>query len=349
MTERASSPGSTQRGVLDGLRRHWLAVAFVVLVVVPLYLLMASVVVRSGLLNFAGPAFDEAQFRALIAFLGVTLGTAATVLGGLIAKANNDRAFAQQVESERRTRLLEIESHNRQRLDTAVQVLGLIKTDDGSYPGKAVTGGALTTLVHLGQPVIAMRTLESALDEDAVDIPTAVWLIDQVLNAKPTSSSSGEMVASKEDAVEVLTKLIESLPDDQHPGDFHWPPSAYGRWPPGLDWNCGLKLLHALLGLLTSRSEEWWISQGRTWTWVIDTLDQAVQEPSTDESVRKEAARYAVRLLDLLSPDSDIYAPTRIVKVSEVRDRMSPIADQASDFGGAISVSVNAWIDEASP
>jgi hypothetical protein len=335
------------RAISRVLRHHWIAVLFVCFLVVPLYLLLISIVVRSGLLDLRGAAFGDEQFKALIAFLGVALGTAGTVLGALIAKATSDRAFAEQRESERRSLVMEAESNNRQRLDTAVQVLNLIKVDAGSYPGKAVTGGALATLVHLGQPVIAMRTLQSALADDAVDIATAVWLIDQVLSANPRERAHGEVSASKDDALEVLAKLVDSLPDDDHPGNFEWPSCAYGQWPRDLSLNCGLLLLIALLGLLTSRPLRWWVSRGQTWTWVIYTLDQAAREPTSDPRLREEAATYAVCLLNLLAPQDGVNAPSEVLSASEISQRMEQIAHPDWRSHQETSDRVDAWVEDA--
>ena len=185
------------------LRRHWLPVAFVVLLLIPLYLLLLSVVVRSDLLRFWGEPFTNEQFQALFAFLGVALGVVATTLTALLAKANNDRNLAQKEATERRAAALKEEgdrrmlvetreSNNRQKLDSAIQVLNLIKNDD-KYAGKAVNGAAIATLVVLGYPVIAMRTLQAALHEHAVDSASATWVIDQVLaqNLVPAVADGG--------------------------------------------------------------------------------------------------------------------------------------------------------------
>jgi hypothetical protein len=147
------------------LRHNWPAIAFIALLVLPLYALVITVVVRSGLWDLSGEPFNDEQFKALFLFLGAALGTTATVTGLLLTRASAERSLAQQ------------------QLDTAVQALSLIKNET-DYAAKAVVSGALATVEHLGHPVIAMRTLQTALRDDAVDINTAVWLIDQVLSRR---------------------------------------------------------------------------------------------------------------------------------------------------------------------
>ena len=159
--------------------------------------------------------------------------------------------------------------------------------NESGYAAKAVSGGALTTLVHLGHPVIAMRTLQAALADKAVDISTAVWLIDQVLNGTNTVGDRSDLAVSKQDAAELLLSLVEQLPDDARPGYAIWPSCASGRWPADLDVQTGMNLVFALLATLTSRPESWWTSRDLTWLWAIDTLVSAAEDrPGTGTCVK---------------------------------------------------------------
>jgi hypothetical protein len=53
-------------------------------------------------------------------------------------------------------------------------------SDGTAYPTKAAVAGAIAALIHLEHPVIAMRCLEAAWDDNAVDRGTAAWLISEV-------------------------------------------------------------------------------------------------------------------------------------------------------------------------
>jgi hypothetical protein len=292
------------------LRRHGLSIVFVVFLVVPLYLLLISVVARSDLLRFWGDPFTDNQFQALFAFLGVALGVVATTLGALLAKTNSDRTIAQKEESELRMLVQTQESNNRQKLDTAIQVLNLIKNED-QYAGRAVTGAGIATLVVLGYPVIAMRTLQAAMGEGVVDSASATWVIDQVLaeSLRPRGSHTPalgepsvrpEQLPSREEAAQLLYDHVSVLTKDDVPGACDWPSCALGQWPTGLSLQCGWTLMLALLRLLVSRPARWWTSGDDTWSWVIFTLHQITRDDSSAQILRGEAATYALLLLPAL-------------------------------------------------
>jgi len=309
------------------LRRDWLAVAFIALLVLPLYALVITVVVRSGLWDLRGEPFSEEQFKALFLFLGAALGTTATVIGLLLTRASAERSLAQQ------------------QLDTAVQALSLIKNET-DYAAKAVVSGALATVVHLGHPVIAMRTLQTALRDDAVDINTAVWLIDQVLVAAPTPARRGVvLVASKQEAVELLHTNLERLIDDDRPGDVEWPLSAFGAWPRDLSQQAGWRLVQALMELLTSRTADWW-TQTFTWSWVIYTLDQLAQDHTADKGLRREAAGYG--LLLLRAHRGDINSLTDTVPRARVEERLRTLAGDEHPFEQrALVARLEEWVEAA--
>ena len=343
-------------GVLGGLPRSWLSVS-VGLLLVALSLLMLSVVVRSDLWRFWGEPFTADQFRAMFAFLGAALGVVATLVAALLTKANNDRALVQKEESEQRVLAQAREAQDRQRLDTAISVLSLIKTED-QYAGKAVTGAAITTLVVLGYPVIAMRTLQAALNEQAVDSASAAWVIDQVLGDRPilgedrVSGAAGgpvqpEAAPSREDAVGLLYDHHLVFTDDTRPGKFEWPRCAAGQWPPGLDQQSGWTLMLAMLRLLTSRPAAWWTADDLTWSWVIYTLYQITQEPGGDQHLRAEAATYSLLLLDAFTGDTINGSVNEMIQAKDLRERMKPLAHPEWFSNPQTERTLRRWIAEA--
>ncbi len=321
--------GSHRAAFPSALRQHWLPIVFVVFLVAPLYVLLVSVVVRSDLLRFWGDPFTADQFQALFAFLGVALGVIATTLGALLAKANNDRNLAQREESELRMLVQTLESNNRQKLDTAIQVLNLIKNED-QYAGKAVTGAGITTLVVLGYPVIAMRALQAAMGEGVVDSASAVWVIDQVLAESLRHRSGPELVLSdpapqaepvpsREEAAQLLYDHVAVLTKDDVPGACDWPPCALGKWPRELSLQCGWTLMLALLRLLVSRPASWWTSGDDTWSWVIFTLYQIARDDSSEPILRGEAAIYALLLLPALQGGAINGSANEVLTVDAMR------------------------------
>ena len=305
--------------------QHWPALTFVVLVVVPVYGLVAAVVIRSGLWHLHGSPFNDEQFKALLLFLGTALGTTATLIGLLVTRASAARSLLQQ------------------QLDTAVQALNLIRYETG-YAAKAVVSGALATLVHLGHPVIAMRTLQTAWRDDAVDVKTAVWLIDQVLATTASTASAGDLVASKQEAVEMLNANLAQLVHDDRPGDVDWPLSAVA-WPKDLDQQTGWRLLQTLLELLTGNPAQWWTRDGLTWSWTIYALDQLVQDHSADALLRSEAARYGKKLLE--ANPGDVNGLTRTVPRADVEARFVRLSDDDAVSVLNLDETIEEWVAEA--
>lgn len=341
----ASKPGARRaggHGVLAGLRRSWLSWS-VALLLVALGLLMLSVVVRSDLWRFWGEPFTADQLRAVFAFLGAALGVVATLVAALLTRANNDRTLVQKEESEQRVLAQAREAQDRQRLDTAISVLSLIKTEE-QYAGKAVTGAAITTLVVLGYPVIAMRTLQAALNEQAVDSASAAWVIDHVLG---DATAHGDGRPSREDAVGLLYDHYRVFTDDTRPGKFEWPRCAAGQWPPGLGQQGGWTLMLAMLRLLTSRPASWWTADDLTWSWVIYTLYQITQEPGGDPHLRAEAATYSLLLLDAFAGDTINGSVNEMIQAKDLRARMTPLAHPEWFSNPQTERTLRQWIAQA--
>ena len=298
----------------------WGSVAFVVLVVLPLYVALTVVVIRTKLFDLDGAAFTDEQYKAIWAFLGVALGTAATIMGAILTKSNNDKNLAQQHESERR-----------QKLDTAVQALDLIKQDEG-YAPRAVIAGALATLVHLGHPTIAMRATEVATRDRAIAVKTAVWLIDQVLRGEVEHSTRAATMMAKQEAVWLLYSVRSELMEEL-PGEFEFPSCAISAWPRDLFEDANYWLLDTMIGLLISRDPDWWqsTSGGATWTWVLYSIDELVQEASTTRGLRQAAATYGMRLLSVIGGNA-------VIGITDARDpaavtqRLQPLAHQDGSY-----------------
>jgi hypothetical protein len=316
-------------GRWEWVQQNWVPVVLIAVVIVPLYLTVLAVFIRSGLWRFWDASFNDEQFKALFAFLGVALGMLATLIAAMFTRSSSLRAQALLADSNRQAAQQAEESNDRQRLDTAIQVLSLIKNEQ-KYAGKAVTGAGITTLVVLGYPVIAMRTLEAALREEAVDMASATWVIDQVLldDDRGGTKRLHEPMPSREEALGLLYDHAPRMTRDDAPGAYAWPSAALGRWPTALSRQCGLTLMLAMLRLLLSQPESWWTKGDDTWTWVIYTLQLAAQDRTGDPKVAEEAAAYALLLLDTLSETgvSDVTGPVNeSLDADDVRDQMIAI------------------------
>jgi hypothetical protein len=251
----------------------WLTLfAFLLL---PLYAISAAFVIRSGVFNLEDRSISPDEYKALWAFIASGLATAATVVGLLFTRAQNQR------------------TSNQLALDTAVKSLELLVVGEGQYAPKARIAGALAALVHLGHPTIAMRTLASIWSDKAVDSRAACWLIGEVL-----TTGSDE---SKTEAAELLELHIDKLTEAAK-WHFYWPSTIYERWPTDAPIDARVSVLFALGELLASRPKHWW--EGRE-TWAFALFDEArLRDP--EPTIQNTAALILRSLVPEGSRDLDL-------------------------------------------
>lgn len=256
------------------------ACALLALLVVVALLLMGFLVVRSKV--FTGGPPDDAFYKALWTFIASALATSATLVGLLFGKAQNDRTLAFQRDVEARNNVAKDAAESRQTLDTVVDCLELLTVSDGTYAPKARVAGSLAALIHLGHPVIAMRTLSAAWTDEKVDPETAVWLIGEVLRSASTEPSK------KEAAGLLLAHADElCLRGSEHRGEFVWPDVLWAGWRKDFPRDARFDILFAAVSVLLSRPKEaWW---GPRDGWVAVLLHGALVDQ--DESVRDSACQ----------------------------------------------------------
>jgi hypothetical protein len=229
------------------LRRWKLAapwLSLIVLLLIPLYAVSAALIIRSGLFNLQDRSISGEEIKALWAFIAAGLATGGTVVGLLLTRSYNDRTLQQTT------------------LDTVVKGLELLVNDDGSYAKRPKVAGALAALVHLGHPVIAMRTLSPAWEEGAVDPATASWLISEVFKTGSPQSQA--------EAAELLFRHASELTSDEK-GKFHFPDVLMTEWPQHLTSDVRGYNLLSIIKLLVSRKRDWW---GTESNWIILILDE---------------------------------------------------------------------------
>ena len=271
---------------------RWVWIAFFVLVVLPIYAIAVMACIRSGLFKFTEATFNNDQLKAVWTFLAAGLTATVTVLGALLTKSHNDRTLAFQAESASRQQTLEDETAKRLNMDTVINGLNLIAHDD-KYAPKAAMAGGMATLVQLGHPIVAMRALAAALqDDEAVDKDTATWLISQVLTTTNTTGTEADLQAAKEEAANLLLRHARTftIADSDTP-DYFWPEAVTTQWPTGLPLNAANNIVRALVEILLSQTKEWWVSGDFSYSWIIFTLDEVVRN-ERHATVRGGAATF---------------------------------------------------------
>jgi hypothetical protein len=239
------------------------------------YLIGLALVVRTGFLLVQASQSTAALVKPTLTFAASAFGTLVAAVGLWLTEAHQRRADRNEA------------------LKTVATGLGLL-SEGAEYSPSATVAGALATLIHLDQPVIAIRSLRAAWHDGAVDTETVTWLIGEVLE-------SGDLGSQFEAARLLYTRaadLVAPLPDGSL--EVHWPYRLYEYWPGRLPREARIDLLRTMIAMLVSRPYQAW--QKTRYSWMIALIDEAIQaDPSAE--LRAQAGR----LQDLLLrgvPDS---------------------------------------------
>jgi hypothetical protein len=270
-------------------------------------------VVRTAIFLLDSLGHSSGQLaEAALAFLASVLGTCVTVAGLWLTKAHNDR------------------TESRLALETVATGLNLIGQGDG-YAPSAKVAGALATLIHLDQPVIAIRALRTAWLDNAVDAETATWLIGEVLK----SGTPGSQL----EAARLLYARADKLTELRSDGslDVHWPYWLYENWPADLHLDVRGNILRALVAVLLSKELSVW-QRGDYYYWVIGLLDEAIQREKSDPeaAIGAEAGRLQTIVLGTIAgPDSITWLADRkeIAKMRENAAEAVALGWQLLPFG----------------
>ena len=258
----------------------WIALS--ILLLLPLYVLSTAFAIRSGVLDLNRKSITADEYKAMWAFLASGLATAATIIGLLLTRSHNARTLAFQKDVENQKLVAAEETDRRLALDSVVKGLELLVAD-GKYAPKARIAGALGALVHLNHPVIAMRALSAAWDEEAVDNATACWLIGEVL--------SGDSDEAAREATILLRRHATKLPRTE--GTTEWPLSVRYDWPLNIPADARGRILSALAEMLLSHNKKWWRGG---YGWVINLLDEAYRGDTYPANVDFAASMLGILL-----------------------------------------------------
>jgi hypothetical protein len=277
-----------------------------VIVVLPLYAISIVFALRSDLFNLNDRSISGDEFKALWAFIASGFATAASLVGWLLS--------------------------NQLALDTAVKGLELLVESNGKYAPTARTAGSIAALVHLGHPVIAMRVLSSAWDEEAVDSATACWLISEVFQR-------GSQESMLEAALLLKAHARQLCKGNDRKGEFNWPSAIYDRWPLNIGLESRYLNFLSVIEVLLSRDRSWW---GKKYeSFAISTMDLIVQH---DKKLRSTAAimlKPLLEAIDYQSGETTISRGTEFFKLEDVRKRVSKVKP-----GGLRALEITSRLDE---
>jgi hypothetical protein len=255
--------------------RRWVATAWGLLGLVIVSLVSLAVFLLFRINLFTSEPLGDEKIKSLWAFLGVALGAVATIVAALLTEQHNRRADR-----------ISSQAENRLTLDTRTKVLELI-TEEGKYAPRARLEGAVATMMELHGGPIAIRILGHLWSGNHIGTTTALWLIDQILDDKNTSSEE------KTQAILLLSESASKLLSEDTQW-YGWPNILdNGAWPSELSETAKIGLLMVALNVLTTQRAAYWEEQGDG-AFPVDTLLSAVD----DKDVGAGAAGIVLRLAE---------------------------------------------------
>lgn len=316
-------------GGMASLRWGW--VALLIFLVVPLYVLAVVLVIRSNLFRSSDPLNGE-QLRALWAFLGIALTATIAALGHLFTRSWHEKDRAQQHEAEAARRGTDRMNNAQLRLETVARSLELLKGNE-AYAPPAVVAGALATLVHLGYPIVAMRTLSSAWRDEAVDADAACWLISEVFN--------DGSAASQVEAAGILRSHANQLAhfnEGQNVATFAWPHCLLADWPENLPPGARAQNLETLILVILSLERKYWRPN---YVWCLTVLAAATNDPdpAISTAARQLLAVMAVKVDGRALPP---HISAALAKAAKSKD------EQTLDFVASYRQAIAAWNEDRS-
>ncbi|MEJ3659292.1 hypothetical protein WEH80_40680 [Actinomycetes bacterium KLBMP 9759] len=240
------------------------------LVTAPLFATSIALLIRSGVFSADAIALTDEQLSTSLTFIAAAFATTVTVLGLVVTQAQGRR------------------EHARQRLETAAKGLELL-TDGDAYAPSARVAGGLASLVYLGHPVIAVRSLTTAWSAGAVDNATAVWLVGEVYRSGTA--------ASKIEASMLLRARAATLTESAT-GSYHWPQAIREAWRADLPLDARINNFLALITILTSQDRSWWRNRH---VWAVALLDEVIRTEPRRSGLAAEAILLQRKLLSTLS------------------------------------------------
>lgn len=245
-----------------------------------------------------GATNDGAEiWVAVIALLG-SLAAAVVVFVGYLFKRSYDN----------RSLILQTETEERLRLDTAIKAVELFKRATGTA-SPAEAAGALFALTHLNQTDFSVRLLENLWPQDLVDSPSAVWVIDSALRS--TNPNVVELAATVLRAN--ASKLTNGI------GGKWWPSGYEIIWPSNLPFSARRSLLLCRIETLLSEDFEYWQREEINGE-IVAIANCLKKEPSP--IIYESAAAFLAKILICRDPrqDIDLHSPTGDISLEKLRD-----------------------------
>jgi hypothetical protein len=206
-----------------------------------------------GLVLGLGRNMSDQLIAAVLAFVGVLVTCAATIIGFSVQRQAQAKLFEEHEQTEKRL-AQDAQDKNRQfELEAAMRAGRLIAPEDGSSAGPSALASGLVALTNLNQGELAVsllvdlwsvRVADDGTREDNPRCQVANEIAILVINGALAAGCRNAQLM----AAELLCRNATRLTATQ---SLHWPAVIDGRWRPEFGKRTKLLLVEALVNMTT--------------------------------------------------------------------------------------------------
>ena len=226
-----------------------------VTVIVLLFGAVVGALWKLGLFDFTGSDASAKIVASAIALVGGLIAALVSLVGVFLRQSVERRNADLKEQAENRLKIeserndnLKTEAERRLKLEAAIRAVGMLSTSSGFDAPRTQKGAVLFALADLGQLDLAISLLRQMVVSDKIDMNSAVWLINDVLE-------SGSEICQRE-ATEILrywpTKLLLAN------GLSLFPSSVDNIWMPQLSRDVRANIALGRLELIVARGYRDW-------------------------------------------------------------------------------------------
>lgn len=230
----------------------------IIISILPIFLYLHYETIKKIIVN----TNTEKTIVALVSLSGVVFTSVIGLIGVLIKQSVDRRTF-----------LLNQQSEKRLRLETAVKIIDLNKTDENKIDSKETKEVSLFALVSLGQIELALNLTDNYWDKGSIHSSVAVKMINSALLENE--------VSLQQSAVYLLynnyTKLIYEKDNE---GFYFFPDTMNMEWNTNVDYNARRGIMITLMTCFALKPLNFWnkSEQNR----FIYTMFKILQEESNE-------------------------------------------------------------------
>ncbi len=152
---------------------------------------------------------------------------------------------------EKRTLSISEQSEKRLRLETAIKIIELLKTDKSEAQNNETIEASLLALSSLGEINLALNLVENYWEVDLVKTKVAVNIINNAL--------INDSINTQDRAVTILDKNFKKLIyEEDNQGHYYFPYTVYLKWNKDINLAARRSLMTILMKCLAEKPRSFW-------------------------------------------------------------------------------------------